>query len=116
MSTMSLEVHVNTRGKMVPNPEEDEVQCIFWCFSSDENALRGSQSPDGTQSGIVRDAAMQDVPNNIFHRVLKKIQLASHGSPNIDHVSARDTNGRCCVEAPFVSFFANPSVRLRLHA
>ena len=26
MSTMSLEVHINTRGGFVPNPEEDEVQ------------------------------------------------------------------------------------------
>lgn len=53
MSTMSLEVHVNTRGKLAPNPEEDEVHCIFWCSGSDENALRGSQSPDNTQSGLI---------------------------------------------------------------
>ncbi|SPN99744.1 probable catalytic subunit of DNA polymerase zeta UPR-1 [Cephalotrichum gorgonifer] len=36
MSTLSVEVHVNTRGKLVPNPEEDEVQCIFWCVKSDD--------------------------------------------------------------------------------
>ncbi|KAK3331099.1 hypothetical protein B0H66DRAFT_88702 [Apodospora peruviana] len=53
MSTMSLEVHVNTRAKLVPNPEEDEVQCIFWCFGSDENTLRGSQNLDSSRSGIV---------------------------------------------------------------
>jgi len=53
MSTMSLEVHVNTRGKLVPNPEEDEVQCIFWCLKSDENDADSSQSPDMTESGII---------------------------------------------------------------
>ncbi|KXX76254.1 DNA polymerase zeta catalytic subunit [Madurella mycetomatis] len=53
MSTMSLEIHVNSRGQLVPNPEEDEVQCIFWCLRSDEQCLYGSQAPDRTMSGIV---------------------------------------------------------------
>ncbi|KAI1079676.1 hypothetical protein F5B20DRAFT_161116 [Whalleya microplaca] len=44
MSTMSLEVHVNTRGKLFPNPEEDEVQCIFWCSKSDDNVSLALQS------------------------------------------------------------------------
>lgn len=53
MSTMSLEVHVNTRGKLVPNPEEDEVQCIFWATKSDEDFQDGSQSTDTTVLGII---------------------------------------------------------------
>ncbi|KAK5651292.1 hypothetical protein OQA88_12636 [Cercophora sp. LCS_1] len=54
MSSMSLEVHVNTRGKLVPNPEEDEVQCVFWCLKSDEDSLlSSSQSNDKTVSGVV---------------------------------------------------------------
>lgn len=54
MSTMSLEVHVNTRGKLVPNPEEDEVKCIFWCVRSDEDFSLTSQSAsDSTLSGVV---------------------------------------------------------------
>lgn len=53
MSTMSLEVHVNTRGKLVPNPEEDGVQCIFWATKSDENFQDGSQSENTTLSGII---------------------------------------------------------------
>lgn len=54
MSTMSLEVHVNTRGKLVPNPEEDEVKCIFWCVRSDEDFNLSSQSAsDSTLSGVV---------------------------------------------------------------
>ncbi|KAI5921133.1 DNA polymerase family B [Camillea tinctor] len=46
MSTMGLEIHVNTRGKLVPNPEEDEVQCIFWCSKSDEASM-------AIQAGII---------------------------------------------------------------
>ncbi|KAI0971970.1 DNA polymerase family B [Xylaria arbuscula] len=53
MSTMSLEVHVNTRGKLVPNPEEDEVQAIFWCLKSDENFVTGDNASLGIQSGVV---------------------------------------------------------------
>jgi DNA polymerase zeta len=36
MSIMSLEVHVNTRGSLAPNPEEDRVECIFWCIETDD--------------------------------------------------------------------------------
>lgn len=53
MSTLSLEIHVNTRGKLVPNPEEDEVQCIFWATKSDEHFRDGSQSADTTLCGII---------------------------------------------------------------
>lgn len=53
MSTLSLEVHINSRGKLVPNPEEDEVQCIFWATKSDENFQEGSQSDDSTVCGII---------------------------------------------------------------
>lgn len=38
MSTMSLEVHVNTRRNLVPDPEEDEIQCVFWCLQRGDGA------------------------------------------------------------------------------
>ncbi|RYP23682.1 hypothetical protein DL765_000978 [Monosporascus sp. GIB2] len=53
MSTMSLEIHVNSREKLVPNPEEDEVQCIFWCTKSDENFSTGDQASLAVHSGII---------------------------------------------------------------
>jgi DNA polymerase zeta len=37
MSIMSLEVHVNSRGDLVPDPAEDEIQCIFWTVEGEEN-------------------------------------------------------------------------------
>jgi len=53
MSTMSLEVHVNTRGKLVPNPDEDELQAIFWSSKSDGNFATGDHTASGIQSGII---------------------------------------------------------------
>lgn len=53
MSTMSLEIHVNTRGKLVPNPEEDEVQAIFWCSKSDENFVTENGASLALESGII---------------------------------------------------------------
>ncbi|KAI9739958.1 MAG: DNA polymerase zeta [Claussenomyces sp. TS43310] len=53
MSTMSLEVHVNSRGTFVPNPEEDEVQFVVWCLQSDEEGLISNGVREGTHVGIV---------------------------------------------------------------
>jgi DNA polymerase zeta len=39
MSIMSLEVHVNSRGSLVPDPAEDELQCIFFIVQGEENAI-----------------------------------------------------------------------------
>lgn len=57
MSTMSLEIHVNSRGKLIPNPEEDEVQCVFWTVKSDEAALASQDPAAATLSGIVVSSA-----------------------------------------------------------
>ncbi|KAF7548333.1 hypothetical protein G7Z17_g7120 [Cylindrodendrum hubeiense] len=62
MSTMSLEVHVNTRGKFVPNPEEDEVQCMFWSLKSDETVLNSQSLSDPVQSGILVLSSDSDLP------------------------------------------------------
>lgn len=53
MSVMSLEVHVNTRGNLLPNPEQDEISSIFWCIQSDEDGLERSAINQGARVGIV---------------------------------------------------------------
>lgn len=53
MSTMSLEIHVNTRGKYVPNPEEDAIQCVFWACKTDEVKRHSQKMSDTIQSGII---------------------------------------------------------------
>ncbi|KAL1981232.1 hypothetical protein VTN96DRAFT_2945 [Rasamsonia emersonii] len=53
MSVMSLEVHVNTRDSLAPNPEEDEIACVFWCLQSDDEDLDVNSALDGVHVGIL---------------------------------------------------------------
>ena len=53
MSLMSLEVHVNTRGSLVPNPEQDEIACVFWCIQCDDEELEANGNRDSTHIGIL---------------------------------------------------------------
>ncbi|THV49520.1 hypothetical protein BGAL_0191g00170 [Botrytis galanthina] len=71
MSVMSLEVHVNTRGAFVPNPEEDEIQCIFFCFQADDNGIEGSPS----KSGI---AVLSVDEDNIAERISNQVPFEVH--------------------------------------
>jgi DNA polymerase zeta len=57
MSLMSLEVHVNTKDDRVPNPQEDEIACVFWCYQPD-NASDGS--PDSFETGGVGILALSE--------------------------------------------------------
>jgi DNA polymerase zeta len=36
MSTMSLEVHVNTRADLSPDPEKDAVNMVVWCLADEK--------------------------------------------------------------------------------
>ncbi|KAL2860261.1 hypothetical protein BJX68DRAFT_81444 [Aspergillus pseudodeflectus] len=51
MSTMSLELHVNTRGQLSPNPEEDEIVSFFWCVGSEDDDAE--DDPSCSQAGVV---------------------------------------------------------------
>lgn len=53
MSIMSLEIHVNTRANLVPNPEQDEISCIFWCIQSDDQNIELNGVNEGTHVGII---------------------------------------------------------------
>lgn len=65
MSIMSLEIHVNTRGNMVPNPEQDEIECVFWCLQSDEEDLEVNGINEGTHVGVV---ALSEI-GGLAHRI-----------------------------------------------
>ena len=52
MSLMSLEVHVNTRGTLAPNPEEDEISCVFWCIQT-SGGSHGSYTDDDLRVGVL---------------------------------------------------------------
>ena len=59
MSIMSLEVHVNTRGSLAPNPEEDEIACVFWCVQTEDEDVEVNVNKDGMHMGIL---AVADEP------------------------------------------------------
>ncbi|KAM0130178.1 hypothetical protein ACHAO1_008056 [Botrytis cinerea] len=71
MSVMSLEVHVNTRGGFVPNPEEDEIQCIFFCFQEDDNGIEGSPSKLGI-------AVLSADENNVAEKISNQVPFEVH--------------------------------------
>lgn len=53
MSVMALEVHVNTRGSLAPNPEEDEIACIFWSVQTDDESIDSNNSDTGRRAGML---------------------------------------------------------------
>jgi DNA polymerase zeta len=60
MSIMSLEVHVNTRGSLAPNPEEDQIECIFWCVETD-NGKTGNKYETGILALSTYDGVAQHI-------------------------------------------------------
>lgn len=77
MSTMSLEIHVNTRGNFVPNPEEDEVQCLFWCLQSDEAGIDSNGITEGSHIGVVVLSNESALPHKIAKQVAVEVQEES---------------------------------------
>ena len=65
MSVMSLEIHVNTRGNMVPNPEQDEIGCVFWCLQSDEEDLAVNGINEGTHVGVLALSGIEGLAHRI---------------------------------------------------
>ncbi|CAG7964298.1 unnamed protein product [Penicillium nalgiovense] len=53
MSTLSLEVHVNTRGTLMPDPEEDEITSLFWCIQSEDEDIEVNSHLPGVHVGMV---------------------------------------------------------------
>lgn len=69
MSTMSLEVHVNTRGELAPDPEQDEIKMVVWCLASED-------MDEETKMGIVvlnRDD--EDLAERVRHIVGNGISI-----------------------------------------
>jgi DNA polymerase zeta len=53
MSIMSLEVHVNSRADLAPDPEHDEISCIVWSLKVDDTDLVGNAGHDDKYVGII---------------------------------------------------------------
>jgi DNA polymerase zeta len=74
MSIMSLEVHVNTRGNLAPNPEEDEIACVFWCVQSEDDDFETNGSLEGTHTGILVNDKLGQIAKNISRNVLVEVE------------------------------------------
>ncbi|KAE8354241.1 hypothetical protein BDV28DRAFT_156340 [Aspergillus coremiiformis] len=70
MSIMSLEVHVNTRGVLAPNPEEDEITCISWCIQLDDEELDVNSHISGVHVGMIFQGEY-DTPEARLSKALK---------------------------------------------
>lgn len=65
MSIMSLELHVNTRGNLVPNPEQDSIECIVWCIQTDDEDLVVNGVNEGTHIGVLALAEVSGLAHQI---------------------------------------------------
>ena len=74
MSIMSLEVHVNTRGNLAPNPDEDEIACLFWCVQAEDDDFETNGPQDGTHTGILVNDQTGSVAKNIFRDVAIEVE------------------------------------------
>ncbi|KAJ5114749.1 hypothetical protein NUU61_000508 [Penicillium alfredii] len=70
MSTMSLEVHVNTRGALYANPDEDEIVSFFWCLQSEDQDLEVNSHLPGVHVGMVYQGENQR-PEDKISKALK---------------------------------------------
>ncbi|KAM3421207.1 DNA polymerase [Cercospora zeina] len=71
MSIMSLEVHVNNRGDLAPDPEVDEINMIVWCVADE-------QMDEGNKLGIlVLEHDNDDLPGKLRKLVGNDVQIDS---------------------------------------
>ncbi|KAK4495386.1 hypothetical protein PRZ48_013717 [Zasmidium cellare] len=72
MSTMSLELHVNSRGDLAPDPERDEVTFVVWIIADD-------QMEETSKMGIVllNKDDDEDLVERIRHLVGNSVQIDS---------------------------------------
>ncbi|KAI8091003.1 uncharacterized protein B0P05DRAFT_296215 [Gilbertella persicaria] len=53
----SVEIHVNTRHQLLPDPEHDPVQLVFWCLQTEDQRVPSNGYQDEYYVGVI---AMND--------------------------------------------------------
>ena len=53
MTIMSLEIHVNTRGTLLPDPAQDQISCIVYCLQSNSELLKSNGIKEGYHVGVL---------------------------------------------------------------
>ena len=72
MSAMSLEIHVNSRGSLLPNPEHDEISCIFWCLQTNDDEVKTNEK--GNVVGVLALSTEHNVSRNISRLTAAKTE------------------------------------------
>ncbi|KAF1966944.1 DNA polymeras-like protein zeta catalytic subunit [Bimuria novae-zelandiae CBS 107.79] len=73
MSIMSLEVHVNSRDALAPDPAKDEIQSIFWCVQGEEGS-----SDDHSRIGILCLSDDDGIVNRIRKQSSVTVEAEEH--------------------------------------
>ncbi|RUS18701.1 hypothetical protein BC937DRAFT_88438 [Endogone sp. FLAS-F59071] len=53
INIFSVEIHVNTRGQLLPNPSEDPVSVIFWCLQTEDDEMQSNGYRLGYRVGLI---------------------------------------------------------------
>ncbi|GAA5965048.1 hypothetical protein JCM8115_005696 [Rhodotorula mucilaginosa] len=53
MAVLTMELHVNTRGTLLPDPQHDAIQAIFYCLQSDNEDLDANGRAENTHVGVI---------------------------------------------------------------
>ena len=86
MSVMGLEIHVSTRGNLVPNPELDEIECVFWCLQSDEEDLEVNGINEGTHVGILAQSDTGGLAHSISQHTSVEVEEETSELDLINHM------------------------------
>lgn len=81
MSILSVEVHINSRGSLVPDPALDEIKAIFWCIQGEEGENDDKQLIPGEEeeekegkprAGII---CLSDEEDGIAHHIASQVSV-----------------------------------------
>ncbi|GAA5949875.1 hypothetical protein JCM3765_007720 [Sporobolomyces pararoseus] len=53
MAVLAIELHVNTRGQLLPDPKEDAIEAVFYCLQSDNEDLLINGRLENTHVGAI---------------------------------------------------------------
>ncbi|GAA5962119.1 hypothetical protein JCM21900_003552 [Sporobolomyces salmonicolor] len=53
MAVLAMELHANTRGNLLPDPQHDAIEAIFYCLQSDNEDLHINGRSENTHVGVI---------------------------------------------------------------
>lgn len=96
MSVLCIEVFAKSRHQLLPNPENDEITAIFFCYQNEDESLPDTTSHTGYYAGYAvvdgaqtRDgrAVLDDIPCTVVNAEIDLINwlidLVKHWDPDV---------------------------------